>query len=201
MTHLSCDPSAPEHAVRPLRTGAALFVCLALGCGNATVWAQQPAASQPSTALALVQGHRPAAGDSKSYNKYFVFHKAGVSQNEARSDLEFCYKFVSDVEMLRKMPKFVALNQEALRRTDKGYPYTYGSGLVDTLIYGAAISALNNRIIRVNWRKCMGFKGYQRYGVSKEIWSRLNGGTTASAIDALSRVASAPTFNLPRLSP
>jgi hypothetical protein len=35
-------------------------------------------------------------------------------------------------------------------------------------------SAEKRRLRRVNMRKCMSFKGYERYGLSKELWEKFN---------------------------
>ena len=45
-----------------------------------------------------------------------------------------------------------------------------GSALADA-IYG---SAEERRKRRVNMRRCMNFKGYARYGLSKDLWNEFN---------------------------
>ena len=71
-------------------------------------------------------------------------------------------------------------------------------------------SAERRRIKRVNLRNCMFFKGYDRYGLEKDLWqafhfeeglSRENAEDRAAALMKQARVASGPKPALEVLEP
>ena len=103
---------------------------------------------------------------AKNYKKYFYFHRDGTSFDEAFDDISECDSLASGIRYFRG-------NSEP-------YPGYYGSqygigGAIGSAI-GAAMadaifgSAERRKIRRINMRRCMGFKGYDRYGMKKELW-------------------------------
>lgn len=108
---------------------------------------------------------QPTAADEADYDKYFYFHRSGIGFSEAYADVRECDALASG----RGRPA----GTSALTTQ---YAAQYGlAGAIGAPI-GAAIgdaimgSAKRRKIYRINMRNCMGFKGYQRYGLSKNLW-------------------------------
>jgi hypothetical protein len=98
------------------------------------------------------------------YDKYFYFHRADTSFDEAYADISECDALASGIS-------FSAYGSGTV-------PYPYAGtmagavggalgGLMADAIFG---SAERRRIRRINMRNCMGFKGYARFGMEKERW-------------------------------
>jgi hypothetical protein len=102
--------------------------------------------------------------DVELYDKYFYFHRADTSFDEAYADISECDALASGIS-------FSAYGSGTV-------PYPYAGtmagavggaigGLMADAIFG---SAERRRIRRINMRNCMGFKGYARFGMEKERW-------------------------------
>jgi hypothetical protein len=108
----------------------------------------------------------PTAQDAEDFDKYFYFHREATSFAEAWADISECD----------------ALSDGIAYRAGGAEPYPgyyatqYGIGgviggvigaVAADLIYG---SAERREIRRENMRNCMGFKGYERFGLPKAVW-------------------------------
>jgi hypothetical protein len=110
----------------------------------------------------------PTAQDAADYEKYFYFHREGASFAEARGDVKECDALASGIS--------VYSNNAAVASAAYGGVLAAGIGAAIGSIIDDAISgsALRRKIRRINMRNCMGFKGYQRYGLRKELWEVFN---------------------------
>lgn len=112
----------------------------------------------------------PAPGEEGDYDKYYVFHRDDTDIAQAWGDIRECDALASGISY----------------RVGNGEPYPgyfatqYGIGGVVGGLVGAALadvihgSAKRRAIRRVNMRNCMGFKGYDRYGLPKTLWETFN---------------------------
>lgn len=130
----------------------------------------------PQPALAQDQG-RPDEGNSW---KYFYFHKAGVSAEQARSDIIECYGYGENLTVMK----------QGSNPTYTSVPYGGTTGLspANAALAGAAGAVLGailtgfmdagqrRAMERTNLRKCFGFKGYDRYELTKEEHQALHDG-------------------------
>jgi hypothetical protein len=121
----------------------------------------QAAVSMPALAFA----ERPE--DASNYQKYYYFHRADTSFADALTDIRQCDEFARGLYGGDYYP-------------DPAYTAMYGvggalggaiGGALAQAIYG---SAEERRKRRVNMRRCMSFKGYERYGLSKDLWEKFN---------------------------
>lgn len=139
-----------------------------------------------------------ADGDAADFDKYFYFHRPDTGFDEAFADINECDALASGISYYRASsepyPGYFA-NQYGIGGAIGG---ALGAALADA-IFG---SAERRKVRRINMRNCMGFKGYQRYGLGKDIWKEFNfeegGGREDEKIRAASllqqaRVASGPT--------
>jgi hypothetical protein len=90
------------------------------------------------------------------------FHRDGTSFAEAYADLRECDALSSGISYYGGDTAFMVAQY--------GMAGAIGSAIADA-IYG---SAERRRQRRLNMRNCMGFKGYQRYGLKKELWEAFN---------------------------
>jgi hypothetical protein len=107
------------------------------------------------------------AEDIKNYDKYYYFNREGASFAEALADIRQCDEHARGLFGGDYYP-------------DPGYAASYGLGGVIGGAIGAAMadaiygSAERRRKRRVNMRRCMFFMGYERYGLSKQLWEQFN---------------------------
>ena len=101
------------------------------------------------------------------FDKYYFFNRANTSFEEALADLRDCDGFARGLSSGYKY-------QEA------PYPYTYtmagaaGGVIANVMIAAIFGSAEKRRLRRVNMRRCMGYRGYDRFGLEKDLWQEFN---------------------------
>jgi hypothetical protein len=105
--------------------------------------------------------------DKAGYEKYFYFVREGT-------DFATAYQDIRECDALARGMRFYAGGGAV------PYPYAgtlggavggaIGSAMVD-MIFG---SSVRRQMRRTNLRTCMGYKGYGRYGLSKDIWEAFN---------------------------
>jgi hypothetical protein len=105
------------------------------------------------------------------FDKFFYFHRSETAFAEAYGDIRECdalasgsniYMGASSAQMGASMAQYGALAG--------GVGGVIGSAIADA-IFG---SAARRQQRRINLRNCMGFKGYQRYGLAAEQWKDFN---------------------------
>lgn len=113
----------------------------------------------------------PTPQDEADFDKFFYFHREGTSFPEAYADVRECDALASGSSI------YLGGNSGALAGATAQYGVlaagigsAVGSLLADA-IFG---SAARRQQRRVNLRNCMGFKGYQRYGLSGDLWKKFN---------------------------
>lgn len=115
----------------------------------------------PDLNVALTDEDR-AAGD-----KYFFFHRADTTYEQALGDIRQCDDLARGVKSLQNW-------------VNAPYPYAgtlAGAGgaiignMMVALIFG---SAEERKMRRANMRRCMNYKGYDRYALPKDSWKQFN---------------------------
>lgn len=101
--------------------------------------------------------------DTANYEKYYYFNRADTEFDVALADVRFCDELARGLATANYYP-------------DPGTTAMYGiggaiGGAIANAIYG---SAEERRKRRANMRRCMNFKGYERYGLSKDLWQEFN---------------------------
>ena len=172
------------------------FAALAAALGAAPVFAQEPASVVPSSAEVApppavtgtmaprafdlpdpatltrpVMAFTPTPEIEADFDKFFYFHRDETAYAEAYGDIRECdalasgsniYMGASSAQMGASMAQYGALAG--------GVGGLIGSAIADA-IFG---SAARRQQRRINLRNCMGFKGYQRYGLAAEQWKDFN---------------------------
>lgn len=105
------------------------------------------------------------------YEKYFYFHRTETSFDVAYADITECdaltsglryYGGVGDAALSSAMTQYGVLAG--------GIGGAIGSVMADA-IFG---SAERRKQRRINIRNCMFYKGYDRYGLEKDLWQEFN---------------------------
>ena len=141
------------------------------------------------------------------FDKYFFFHRADTSFDQAYADITECDSLASGINF------YMGADSAAVSSAMNQYGALAGGiggaigGLMADAIFG---SAERRRIKRINLRNCMFYKGYDRYGLEKELWqafhfeeglSRENAKDREAALMKQARVASGPKPKLEVLEP
>lgn len=104
------------------------------------------------------------------FDKYYYFHRDTVSFDEAFADISECDELSSGLASYaggsEPYPGYFA-SQYGVGGVIGG---VLGEVLAD-MIHG---SAARREMRRINMRNCMGYKGYQRYGLPKDLWEAFN---------------------------
>lgn len=103
--------------------------------------------------------YAPAAEDAANYDKYFYFHRADTDFATAYADIVECDGYA--------------------RGLTSGLSPSYGQGILGDMVADAIADAIygsanRRKLRRSNMRACMSFKGYDRFGLSKQVWQTFN---------------------------
>jgi len=113
----------------------------------------------------------PSPEIEADYAKYFYFHRANTSFAEAYADIRECDALSSGSNIYRGADSGAMGGVMAqYGPLAGGLGGAIGSAIADA-IFG---SAARREQRRTNMRNCMGFKGYQRFGISGELWKAFN---------------------------
>jgi len=119
---------------------------------------------------------------------YFYFHKPGVSYEKAFADLDQCRQYGQASQIALLVPTFVPMGNALVKGpmipTDV-YP---GPGLL--VLYMMQETQEDNE--RATMRRCMAYKNYGRYGISRAIWKQIDTGTDAEKLARQALIASGP---------
>jgi len=109
----------------------------------------------------------PTVEDPANYDKYYYFHRKDTDFATAYADVSECDGYARGIV-------------STYRYQDAPYPYAgtvagaVGGALANAMMAAIFVPGEKRRMRRVNMRQCMGFKGYARYGLSKDKWEPFN---------------------------
>lgn len=150
--------------------------------------------------------YTPDPATTADFDKYFFFHREGTDFSRAYSDITECDSLASGINIYRGASDSMLQNSIAQYGAAGAVGGVLGSLMADA-IFG---SAERRRVKRVNLRNCMFYKGYDRYGLEKELWqnfhfeeglSRENAKDREAALLKQARVASGPKPKFEVLQP
>ena len=105
------------------------------------------------------------------YDKYFYFHRADTTFAESYADIRECDALASGSRI------YVGADAGSVAAASVNYGALAGGigGVIGSVIADAIFgSAARRKERRIKMRNCMGFKGYQRYGLAKDLWEPFN---------------------------
>lgn len=125
------------------------------------------AAEEAATLKMPVLEYTATPEDDGNYDKYYYFHRKETDFPAAYADVTECDGYARALA-------------SSFKGADVPYPYAGTmAGAAGGVIANAMMAAIfvpgeKRRMRRVNMRQCMGFKGYDRFGLSKELWEAFN---------------------------
>ena len=108
-----------------------------------------------------------SAENAGDFDKYYYFHRADTDFATAYADIRECDGYARGL-------------QSGVAYAQTPYPYAgtiagaVGSAIGSAMAQMIFGSGEKRRMRRVNMRTCMHFKGYQRYGLPKDLWDKFN---------------------------
>lgn len=154
--------------------------------------------SPPPMAVIAVPNLAADARPLGDERKFFVFHRADTSLDQARADLGFCFRYAQTGPGIL-LPYFYAWQGNGA-----GKPASYDGGqfgLTGALIGALIAGGLERSKRQINMMRCMLPRGYARYRISEELWKELNGKDRLASVDVQARIASGPVPPTPRVRP
>lgn len=113
----------------------------------------------------------PATVVADDYEKYFFFHRPDTSFSVAYADVLECDSPSSGINI------YLGVDSNSIAAASAQYGLAAGviggaiAGVMMDAIFG---SAERRKARRVRMRNCMFFKGYDRYGLAKDLWQKFN---------------------------
>ena len=127
--------------------------------------AEIEAIAMPETAPADI------SADTDDYEKYFYFHRPETGFNVAYADVLECDALSSGSNIYRGVDAGqMGANMAQYGVLAGGIGSAIGAVIADA-IFG---SAERRKQRRLNLRHCMFYKGYDRYGLEKDLWQEFN---------------------------
>lgn len=137
--------------------------------------------SPPAPAVPSTDGLEPPKLDfaanpklAQDFDKYFYFHRPGTTFAEAHADIRECHALAGGKVAYRGRSEFAEAYTISSLIPQYGLAGGIGGALGGALV-GLIVGGGNgDKVHRINLRNCMGFKGYQRYGLPKDLWEEFN---------------------------
>jgi hypothetical protein len=156
----------------------ALVTAVAVAFASMPVVAQEQTTPQvvpyelpdPATLAMPKLDFTPTPADEADFDKYFYFHRDDTGFAEAYTDIRECDALASGSSIYLDGSAAMAGAMANYGVLAAGIGSAVG-GLIADAIFG---SAARRQQRRINLRNCMGFKGYQRYGLTGELWKDFN---------------------------
>jgi hypothetical protein len=108
-----------------------------------------------------------SAADEADFDKYFYFHRADTTFEQALTDIRECDGYARGLA-------------SPFGYQEAGYPYAgtmagaVGGAIGNLMVAMIFGSAELRKARRTNMRRCMNYKGYDRFGLNKDVWQQFN---------------------------
>lgn len=113
------------------------------------------------------------ASDEADFDKYFYFHRADTSFEQALNDIRECDGYARGLASPYGY-------QQVYSPTMAGAVGGAIGNLMVAMIFG---SAELRKARRTNMRRCMNYKGYDRHGLNKDVWQQFHFEEGLSSVD------------------
>jgi hypothetical protein len=128
---------------------------------------------------------------ASSDGDYAYFYKQGVSYEKAFSDLDECRIYSLETHFGGHAPRFVPLGSQPATAEYK-QPNTFQYGVVGGLIVAMFVENSNEVAASNANRRCMQYKGYGVYRITRAVWKLIAKGSDAERLARLALIASGP---------
>lgn len=131
-----------------------------------------PVQVDPKRVSTPVLAFAETADDRQGYDKYFYFVREGTTFSEAYRDIRECDALARGMSFYQSGPDVPAYTYATSMAAGVGG--ALGSAIGSAIVDGIFGSAVRRQMRRTNLRTCMGYKGYARHGLPKELWQKFN---------------------------
>ncbi|HYD38750.1 MAG TPA: hypothetical protein VEA60_14120, partial [Allosphingosinicella sp.] len=135
------------------------------------------------------------AAEAGDVAKYYYFHKAGVSYDEAYEDFSGCYRYLPVAGVDPTLPMFAPWSETPGVEI---IPPSYNYGLVGLGIAALFLGPIERRMRQAPIRRCLETLGYVRYPLAEKAWRQLVDDYSERSIAMQAKAASLPA---PRSAP
>ena len=179
--------------------GCLMCACALSAISGVAFAAPASTALDPATVAVPDLSFEPKPSDRDHYWEYFYFQKAGVGFKQATDDWTECLSYSKELPP-GFPPNFVPINAD-MPVEPSDFSRAQNFGLVGVIMSGIVNDIVAYDMERMNTHVCMGFKGYHRYGLSKQLWKKVTAGTAEEALIRFAKIASGPTPQAEALEP
>ncbi len=156
--------------------------------------------------------YAPTQRDKSDFDSNYYFFKAGVTYEQAFEDLDVCKTYGLSTQIIALVPKVVPLggNFPVESSTPRGAIIVYvptgvlaaGIGtVVANLIFRPIVKQVEDDMVNEAVKRCMAYKGYDRYGTSSDIYNQINAGTDVESTARRALIASGPRPPMEAIDP
>jgi hypothetical protein len=187
-----------------LLLGAAAL-CLSGTPAVAQTFMKQLERPDPATVSVPDIAFTPTKSDINHFDEYFYFHKPGVRYERAFADLNQCRTYGMVATVYGPPPVLAPLGGELDgQRIDplgRKNPLTDKNGEYVGILPAIFITNYMEELARGTERRCMMWKGYARYGVSRTLWQQIETGSAAEKLARMAVLASGPAPTVQAIEP
>ena len=150
-----------------MRRLAAFTAVLTLCAQSALAAAAPPRVPDPAILQLPDVSGTTNASDESDFDKYFYFYRVDTTFEQALADIRECDGYARGLA-------------SPYGYQETPYPYAgtlagAAGGIIGNLLVAAIFgSAELRKARRTNMRRCMNYKGYDRYGLNKDVWQQFN---------------------------
>ncbi len=172
-------PRSVAHGRRSLRL--LVLICLAIGApAHAEDYIKSTPRPDPgAVSIPALQGAADSDG-VRSYDKFYVYWRRDTSYETAFSDLDQCRIYGLQMKIVATTPMYAPLGASEIHKPEA--PVAYQSGIVGGLIAGYFIDQAQKEGYIQTEKRCMAYKGYGRFGVSRANWTQIMNGAAADVL-------------------
>ncbi len=147
----------------------------------------------------------PSPHDIKNFDSHYYFYKTGVSYEAAFADLDECrmYSLASDFVVF-KPPKFIPLGDDIAgdgSRKDVTSTSLWRRAFSQGILIAAIAEQAHEDDVLETTNRCMAYRGYARYGVSRDIADEIDAGSDAEKLARQALIASGPKPAMKAIDP
>lgn len=175
---------------------AAAALCLAMPATAQNTEIKPVERPDPASLSLPDMAFKPTPKDVRRYDTYYYFHKPGVSYEHAFADLDQCHGYALSSQLSVLTPTIIPLGAAALQ-DDSSRRAAYSNAFVMYGLIGMGLAAIfiseaEDDNARATVRKCMTYKHYVRYGLSRALFKKIEEGADAQRLGRWALIAAGP---------
>lgn len=175
--------------------GAALAVaalCLAMPAAAQIIEIKPVERPDPASLSLPDMAFKPTPRDIRRYDTYYYFHKPGVSYERAFTDFDQCHGYALSSQFGMLTPTIIPLGAAAIQDESSRRAARANAFVMFGLLGSILISEAEDGNARATVRKCMTYKKYVRYGLSRALFKKIEEGTDAQRLGRWALLAASP---------